>query len=274
MPNLETRPLVSIITPCLNSEKYIEQTIQSVLNQTYRNIEYIIVDGGSTDRTLDIVRKYESRITRWISEPDKGTYDAMNKGIALSSGELIGILSSNDRYDKDAVRWMVESFNQNKDAFVFFGEAVGMAEYGKKPDITRRIEPFRSCMGINHQSVFVPKDLYKHWLYNPRFKIGADYDLLWKAYAAGMKFCYVNKSITFLNPSGLSGGYRCILEHYAIRKQYSKTRALYLLFVETVCFWGNKSRIKRFLGPALTGEIKRICRRIHQKIKSVCKFSE
>jgi glycosyltransferase involved in cell wall biosynthesis len=86
MTNPEKTPLVSIVTPCLNSEKYLEQTIRSVINQTYRNIEYIVVDGGSTDGTPGIIRKYEDRITRWISEPDKGVYDAMNKGIALSSG--------------------------------------------------------------------------------------------------------------------------------------------------------------------------------------------
>jgi hypothetical protein len=144
----------------------------------------------------------------------------------------------------------------------------------EKSECAYRIKPFRTCMGIYHQSVFVRKDLYKRWSYNPRFKIGADYDLLWKAYTAGVKFYYVDKTITHLSPPGLSGSYRCILEHYAVRKQYGKTRAFYLLFVETVCHFGNKSKIGKFLGLALTEKITRVSRRIHQKIKSVCNFNE
>lgn len=89
---------VSIITVALNSAKYIEDCIQSVLSQTYNNIEYIVVDGGSTDGTAEIIKQYEDRISRWISEPDKGIYDAMNKGIALATGDIIGILHSDDLY--------------------------------------------------------------------------------------------------------------------------------------------------------------------------------
>jgi glycosyltransferase involved in cell wall biosynthesis len=89
-------PVVSIITSCLNSENMIERTIQSVIDQTYPNIEYIIIDGGSTDRTLDIIKKYEDNIEKWISEPDSGVYDGMNKGILCSTGEILYFLNSGD----------------------------------------------------------------------------------------------------------------------------------------------------------------------------------
>jgi glycosyltransferase involved in cell wall biosynthesis len=90
-------PKISLVTPVFNSAKYIEQTIQSVLAQNYSNLEYFIVDGGSTDGSVDIIRKYESQISGWLSEPDKGMYDALNKGYARTSGEVMGWISATDK---------------------------------------------------------------------------------------------------------------------------------------------------------------------------------
>jgi hypothetical protein len=96
--SLETTwPKISLVTPVFNSSKYIEQTVQSVLAQSYPNLEYFIIDGGSTDGTLDIIRKYESQISGWLSEPDKGMYDALNKGFARTSGEVMGWISATDK---------------------------------------------------------------------------------------------------------------------------------------------------------------------------------
>ena len=91
-------PLVTIITVVFNGEKYLQQTIQSVINQTYDNVEYVVIDGGSTDGTVDIIRKYEDKIDYWVSEPDQGIYDAMNKGIQLAGGEIVGLINSDDCY--------------------------------------------------------------------------------------------------------------------------------------------------------------------------------
>jgi glycosyltransferase involved in cell wall biosynthesis len=91
-------PRISLVTPVFNSAKYIEQTIQSVLSQNYPNLEYFIIDGGSTDGTLDIIRQYESQITGWVSEPDNGMYDALNKGFARTTGEILGWISATDQY--------------------------------------------------------------------------------------------------------------------------------------------------------------------------------
>lgn len=106
-------PLISIITVVYNGEKYLEQTIQSVINQTYKNIEYIVIDGGSTDGTLDIIKKYEEHISYWVSESDKGLYDAMNKGIGVAKGELIGMINSDDWYELEAVEIMAEAYKNN-----------------------------------------------------------------------------------------------------------------------------------------------------------------
>ena len=96
---------ISVITVVLNNKSYIEDCINSVLNQSYKNVEYIVIDGGSTDGTVDAIRKYEKSISKWISEPDRGIYDAMNKGIELASGDVIGILNSDDVYfDSDVLQ--------------------------------------------------------------------------------------------------------------------------------------------------------------------------
>ena len=99
----EDKPLISIITVVFNGEKYLEQTIQSVINQTYDNVEYIIIDGGSTDGTVDIIKKYEGQIDYWISEEDDGIYDAMNKGINLASGEWINFMNAGDIFYDEKV---------------------------------------------------------------------------------------------------------------------------------------------------------------------------
>ena len=96
MKNKNLNPLISIITVVKNNEKYLEETIQSIINQKFKNFEYIIIDGKSTDRTLEIIKKYNTEIDYWISEDDKGIYDAFNKGINIANGELIGFVNSDD----------------------------------------------------------------------------------------------------------------------------------------------------------------------------------
>ena len=116
-----SNPLVSIITVTYNAEKYLEQTIKSVISQSYKNIEYIIIDGMSSDGTVDIIKRYQKYIAHFSSEPDKGIYDAMNKGIKKANGELIGIINSSDFYEPDAVETVVSAYLQNKGAGIFHG---------------------------------------------------------------------------------------------------------------------------------------------------------
>ena len=105
------QPLVSIITTVLNGEKYIEETILSVVNQSYNNIEYIIVDGGSNDKTIEIIKKYEDRIDYWNSEKDSGIYFGFNRGLKLFTGDLVGFVNSDDTLNKDAIGTLVNYYN-------------------------------------------------------------------------------------------------------------------------------------------------------------------
>jgi glycosyltransferase involved in cell wall biosynthesis len=117
----KNEPLITIITIVMNNEKFIEETINSVLNQKYKNIEYLIIDGGSTDNTLNIIKKYESNIDYIVSESDQGLYDAVNKGLILSKGDLIGIVNSDDLLLPDALNYLVKYYKKYPTLDLFFG---------------------------------------------------------------------------------------------------------------------------------------------------------
>ena len=117
--SVSNQPLISIITVVRNGEVHLEEAIKSVLNQSYGNIEYVVIDGNSTDSTLDIIRKYEDRIDYWISEPDKGISDAFNKGIALCKGEWIGIINADDWYELDTFNNIIQQAKASNSSVIY-----------------------------------------------------------------------------------------------------------------------------------------------------------
>jgi SAM-dependent methyltransferase len=147
------RPLVSIVTPTLNQGAFIEATINSIRAQTYGQFEHIVVDGGSTDGTLDILRRHEGAYAmRWLSEPDRGMYDAVNKGMRLATGEILGYLNSDDLYFPWTLETVVEAFLRNPRADVVFGDAYGVSD-GSRADI--RFQPSHRYGYLLHSSSFV-----------------------------------------------------------------------------------------------------------------------
>ena len=172
--------LVSIITVCYNSEKTIRQTMDSVLKQTYSNIEYIVVDGASTDGTLAIIREYEQRFgarMRYISEPDNGIYDAMNKGIGMAEGEIIGIINSDDYYELDAVEKVVSAYGK-EDCAVLYGEMRTWMD-DKEESVWIGSPEFIEKRMIGHPACFVTKRAYdKFGVFDTRYCSVADYDLM------------------------------------------------------------------------------------------------
>lgn len=177
---MEEQKLVSIITVCFNSEKTIRRTIESVRNQSYQNIEYIIIDGNSTDNTLSIIKEYEpvfqERLTV-ISEPDSGIYDAMNKGITLAEGEMIGIINSDDFYEPDAVEQIMQHAKEKKYQ-ICYGE-VRILKNNIEDSVIIYSHHFLEDRMIGHPSCFVSKAVYeKYGLYNTCYKSAADYEFM------------------------------------------------------------------------------------------------
>ena len=142
-------------------EPGLEQAIRSVLAQSYDNIEFIIVDGGSTDGTLEIIRRYNDRIDQWVSEPDRGLYDAMNKGIALSSGDLIGFLNADDWYEPGAIAAVVEACRpaEGRNTIIAGMWNLVFEEIGLTVRATPSLK-FHLGMPISHQAMFVPRGVY------------------------------------------------------------------------------------------------------------------
>lgn len=174
---------ISIITVCYNSVETIEKTILSVKKQTYGKIEYIIVDGNSKDKTVSIIQKYDTIISRWISEPDKGLYDAMNKGIMMATGDFIGILNSDDTFYSETVIEEIVNFHKINDIEASVGDIIQHKESGKIVRLysSRYWTPKKLKMGFMppHPSIFFKKDLFnKFGKYDLGFKIGADYELI------------------------------------------------------------------------------------------------
>jgi glycosyltransferase involved in cell wall biosynthesis len=195
---------VSIITVSYNSEKTIEQTINSVLGQTYGNIEYIVVDGLSTDGTYEKISKYKDKIDVIIHESDDGIYDAMNKGLKKATGDYIGILNSDDWYERDTVEYIVNHFEDCYD--VLYARMNIINEDDELVRVTERqyIEDIWYSM-ISHPTVFVRREIYeKFGTFDTSYKIVADYDLILRFYVYGARFRFVDYAVTNFRLGGLS----------------------------------------------------------------------
>lgn len=214
---------ISVITVCLNSECTIERTIQSVIAQNDDNYEYIIIDGESTDKTLEIIEKYRNEIAIVLSEKDAGIYDAMNKGIALASGDVIGIINSDDWYEPGTFEEVRRCF-QKTDAEAVYGKMNLIYEDGYQETlIPSNIEKIRYEMAIPHPTVFLKKDVYKRYgAFQLKYNIAADYDFMLKLYIRDVKFEYIDKVLANFRMNGISVRHRekCIEETLIISQKY------------------------------------------------------
>ena len=177
-------PKFSIITVTYNAEKVLEDTIQSVVFQTYRNVEYIIVDGGSNDNTLDVVHKYQERICKVISEPDRGLYDAMNKGIRMATGDYLCFLNAGDElHENETLQKIVYTLKGKELPDVIYGETAIVDEEGHFLHMRRLSTPehlhwksFKEGMLVCHQAFLTRRELALSNPYDLRYRFSADFD--------------------------------------------------------------------------------------------------
>ncbi len=184
---------ISIITVSFNSAGHIEDAVKSVLSQDHDDIEYIVVDGASTDGTQDILKKYDGSISKWISEPDKGIYDAMNKGIKMAAGEVVGMLNSDDfYYDGHVLSKVAEAF-EDEEVDAVYGDLIFVDPENLGRTVrtysSRKWSPEKFAKGYMpaHPTFFVRRKFYeKYGLFETDYRIAADYELL-------IRFLYVHK---------------------------------------------------------------------------------
>lgn len=235
---------VSIITVVRNGEKTIKNTIDSVLNQNYQNVEYIIVDGKSIDKTLEIIKTYEKRIDRFISEADKGIYDAMNKGLNLATGDIIGILNSDDFYiDSYVLEKIVNIFITNK-IDSLFADLI----YVKPDNLDKTIryydsskcfpENFKKAMYPAHPTFFVKRDIYeKYGYFKTDYKIAADFDLIVRfLYTHKISYFYLPEPIIKMRTGGVSTSFKSLyintIEQLRVCKENGIQTSLWQIFLK------------------------------------------
>ena len=207
--------MISIITATFNSAKTLKDTIQSVLRQTNKDFEYLIIDGGSTDETIDIVKSYESEFSgrlKWVSEKDQGIYDAMNKGIKMASGDVVGILNSDDYFTSDDILQTVDNAFKSHEIDAIYGDIHFIRDGNPQKCVryysSRMFRPFWLRFGFMpaHPSFYCKREVFeKAGLYSLDYKIGADYEMmvrLFKKYR--IKSLYINKDFVTMRTGGAS----------------------------------------------------------------------
>lgn len=203
-------PKISIATITFNSEKTVEETFKSIEKVTYENFEYIVVDGVSKDKTLKIAEQYAEIIDVLNVEPDEGISDAMNKGIALATGDLIGLIHSDDMLVEGAAELLAEAWDGETD--VYYGNAIICNEEGEHLHVLRASEdlssmPYGFC--IVHPATFVTKKAYeKYGVFDTSLKCAMDYDLFLRMYRAGAKFKYIDANLAVYRTGGTNMKWR------------------------------------------------------------------
>ncbi len=221
-------PSVSVVTVVFNAALTLRDSIESVLDQKGIDLEYIIIDGGSTDGTVDIIKEYSDRLAYWVSERDSGIYDAMNKGIAQATGALVGIINSDDWYASGVLKTVYDQHLKNPDA-VIHGDMMLVSESAEDlyllpaPDHPSVQGEFRK-MTVNHPATFVPRHLYeKYGTFDLSYRLSADYELIIRLLNKGVQFVPLHQVTSYFRLGGQSGGLETYKENFTIQRKYGRS---------------------------------------------------
>ncbi|MNY08085.1 Hyaluronan synthase [compost metagenome] len=237
-------PLLSIITVVFNGVKYIEETIESVISQKEfsRNIEYIIIDGGSTDGTLNVIETYRDKIHVFISEPDKGIYDAMNKGLMHARGRFVGFINSDDFYMQNALDKVILLINRVSDNISVIYGNMYMIDANSKEILQHRkpvLWKLNIDMNLSHPATFIRRTTHMNYKYSLKYKISSDYDCLLRMKKSGIEFIKLNETISSMRDAGVSATQNAVAlkESREIKKYYNgyiinSLASIYLKLVE------------------------------------------
>jgi len=195
---------ISIITVTFNAEDVLERTLQNIFQQTYPNLEIILIDGKSTDNTLKIIKKYENKIDFWLSEPDKGIYDAMNKGIQKVTGDWVNFMNAGDIFvSKQAIEKTFQNVPKNTDV-VYGNYQISYQTFQKFKKVPADLQKFCQGMSLNHQSIFIKKAIIQDFLFNLKYSLAGDYEQLCRLIQANKKFHYSDVMIADFADGGAS----------------------------------------------------------------------
>lgn len=245
---MDTPVKITVITVTYNAQDCLEQTIQSIINQTYPNIEFIIIDGGSKDKTIDIIKKYESKISLWISEKDKGIYDAMNKGIDLATGEWINFMNAGDTFAGNNTIQKVFDHNYLEYDYIYGDrinkDFVGLY-YEKAFPFFEQKNSYCPHKGVCHQSTFVRKEAARKFKFSLKYPICGDYEMMYNIYMNNGKFLYRPIAVAIYNlidGFSIKGFKQTITENAIISGVPQDTK--FKIWLEYKCL---RNKINRFI---------------------------
>lgn len=221
----EKHPIFSIITVTFNSEKTLKRTFESLLNQSFKNFEYIVIDGNSQDNTLNIIKEYQSKfeeegiLFRWISENDNGIYYAMNKGIKKAKGEIVGIINSDDYYEMDALQKVYTYYTLNPTANVYHG-ILKYFNQNQLITIKGESDAVLNNRMIQHPATFITNKTYNSFgLYNTKYRYVADYELLIRIKEGGGTFLLMDEVIANFFDGGAGDNLSSVIESYNMKRE-------------------------------------------------------
>lgn len=228
---------ITVITVCYNAEESIERAIKSVVEQDYGDIEYIIIDGASTDHTIEIIRRYEKQISVFVSEPDAGIYDAMNKGIEQATGDYVYFLGADDWLVDSHVLTDVSEFIQRNPGYsLYMGDVIlyhDKLRLIKKANINLTAEDIKHGHMCPHQGLFSKRSLFKQG-FDTRYKIAADYEFVLRNIVKGMPFCMMHIHVAFYTLFGASESREIYYEYEQVIRKYLGERYLErILYLQT-----------------------------------------
>jgi len=239
-------PKITIVTICFNEELFIEKTLLSVINQTYSNKEYIVIDGGSIDQTTNILQKYSNSFAYWISERDNGIYDAWNKGISHATGEYTIFLQGGDTFYNKNILENVSPYLGNKNIDVLYGSHEYIDDMTKKTQIfeVRDINTLTKSLPFCPSAAFFKTSLIQKLKFNTNYRISGDYDMVARIYSMNYNFQFIQLPIIKFSPGGISTKVtlRLIIEDYRAQRNITNNFSLkinvviriYILFKEII----------------------------------------
>ncbi|HEY9047943.1 MAG TPA: glycosyltransferase family 2 protein [Ohtaekwangia sp.] len=260
------QPLISVVTVVYNDVKNLENTMNSVFSQTYKNVDYIVIDGGSTDGTVDIIKKHASKLKYWTSGPDKGIYDAMNKAIAAASREgWMNFMNSGDKFaSPDVLDKIGYALSQQAGVDILYGNAEIQYEgFG----VPFKIQPLHTLWKYSpfcHQAAFIKASLMKEYQYDLQYKIGADHDLFFRTYKNNGIFSYINVLVCLFD--GREGTTKkrivqAIQDKKNIALKYEPGAGKWLYYQFYLAYIKFVIAAKRLLGTKLTATITRLLKK-------------
>lgn len=268
------RDLVSIITIAFNSESSLARTIESIAAQTHPSVEYIVVDGGSRDDTLGVLRRHEKDVDLWLSEPDRGISDAFNKGIALARGEFIALVNSDDWIEPQHARVAVEALRRSGADFafgdLFVHDSAGAIRYAMTGDPAYGARLRHAMPDVHHPTVVCRREVYeRHGLYDMQLRIAMDYEWLLRGYLSGARGVYVPGLASHMRGSGVSNRNARLglaeVRDVSIRYGYS-AGAAWTRFVGRVVRVETRRFMERWISESLARRLRALLHSRHKPL--------